>query len=153
MPVERTYVMLKPDCVRRGLVGEILSRIEKKGYRITDARMMMLDEAILEEHYAHKKDAPYFGRIVDFMTSGPVLSLIVEGQNAVAGLRILMGPTGFENGVAGTIRGDYACTTGENLIHGSDSAENAQIEIRRFFGDRMRRYQGYINIIIKSAYL
>ena len=134
MAFERTYVMLKPDCVRRGLVGEIINRIEKKGYRIADAKMMTLDEAILEVHYAHKKDEPYFPQIVEFMMSGPVLSLIVEGENAVAGLRILMGPTGFENGVAGTIRGDYASTTGENLIHGSDSVENAEIEIRRFFG-------------------
>ena len=134
MPAERTCVMLKPDCVRRGLVGEVISRIEKKGYRIVNAKMVMLDEAILEEHYAHKKDEPYFPRIVRFMTSGPVLSLIVEGDNAVAGLRILMGPTGFENGVAGTIRGDYASTTGENLIHASDSVENAEVEMRRFFG-------------------
>jgi len=134
METERTFVMLKPDCVRRGLVGEVISRIERKGFRIVDAKMMMLDEDILKTHYAHKKDEPYFPRIVRFMMSGPVMALIVAGENVVAGLRILMGPTGFENAVAGTIRGDYARNTGENLIHGSDSAESAEVEIKRFFG-------------------
>ena len=134
METERTFVMLKPDCVRRGLVGEVVSRIERKGFRIVDAKMMMLDEDILKIHYAHKKDEPYFARIVRFMTSGPVMALIIAGENVVDGLRILMGPTGFENAVAGTIRGDYAWNTGENLIHGSDSVESAEVEIKRFFG-------------------
>lgn len=131
--MERTYVMLKPDCVRRGLVGEVLARIEKKGYRIADARMLRLDEDILKEHYAHLKDKPYFSRIASFMMSGPVLGLIVEGENAVQGVRVLMGATAFEDRVAGSIRGDFSTSTNENLIHGSDSAENAELEIKRFF--------------------
>ncbi len=131
---ERTYVMLKPDCVKRGLIGEVIARIERKGYRITDARMTRLDEALLRAHYAHLKDEPFFPRIVEFMTSGPVLSMIVEGENAVRGMRILMGATHVEEAVAGTIRGDYMNTIGENLIHGSDSAESAEAEIARFFG-------------------
>ena len=125
--------MLKPDCIKRGLMGEVISRIEKKGYRITDAKMLNLDEKILREHYAHIADKPFFQEIVSYMTSGPVLAMIVEGENAVKGMRILMGATKFEEATAGTIRGDYAFCTSENIIHGSDSIENARIEIKRFF--------------------
>ncbi|UQF82191.1 MAG: nucleoside-diphosphate kinase [Mogibacterium diversum] len=132
--MEKTYIMLKPDCVKRGLMGEIISRIERKGYKIVDAKMMSLDEAILKEHYAHLADKPFFPEIVSFMTSGPVLGMIVEGENAVQGMRIIMGATKFEEATAGTIRGDFAHSTSENLIHGSDSLENAEIEIKRFFG-------------------
>jgi len=133
MAVERTYVMLKPDCLKRGLMGEVIARIEKKGYRIIDAKMLRLDGQIVREHYAHIADRSFFPDIMDYMTSGPVLAMIVEGENAVKGLRILMGATKFEEAAAGTIRGDYAFCTSENLIHGSDSAENAAIEIKRFF--------------------
>nr|WP_274947669.1 nucleoside-diphosphate kinase [Mogibacterium diversum] len=132
--MEKTYIMLKPDCVKRGLMGEVISRIERKGYKIVDAKMMNLDEAILKEHYAHLADKPFFPEIVSFMTSGPVLGMIVEGENAVQGMRIIMGATKFEEATAGTIRGDFAHSTSENLIHGSDSLENAEIEIKRFFG-------------------
>jgi nucleoside-diphosphate kinase len=134
MAIERTYVMLKPDCLKRGLVGEVIARIERKGYRIVDAKLMNLNEAILREHYAHLTNKPFFPEIVSYMTSGPVMALIVEGENAVLGVRILMGATNFEDGAAGSIRGDYASSTGENLIHGSDSAESARVEIERFFG-------------------
>ena len=134
MAMERTYIMLKPDCVKRGLMGEVISRIERKNYKIVDAKMMMLDEPILREHYAHIADKPFSPAIVTYMTSGPVLAMIVEGDNAVKGMRIIMGATKFEEATAGTIRGDYACYTSENLIHGSDSVENAEIEIKRFFG-------------------
>ncbi|WLD77018.1 nucleoside-diphosphate kinase [Mogibacterium neglectum] len=132
--MEKTYIMLKPDCVKRGLMGEVISRIERKGYKIVDAKMMNLDEAILKEHYAHLADKPFFPEIVAFMTSDPVLGMIVEGENAVQGMRIIMGATKFEEATAGTIRGDFAHSTSENLIHGSDSLENAEIEIKRFFG-------------------
>ena len=134
MAVERTYIMLKPDCIKRGLVGEVISRIEKKGYKIIDMKMMNLDEKILREHYAHIADKPFFPGIVEYMTSGPVIGMVVEGQNAVKGMRIIMGATKFEEATAGTIRGDYAFCTSENIIHGSDSIENAEIEINRFFG-------------------
>ena len=131
--VEQTYIMLKPDAIKRGLMGEIIGRIENKGYKIADAKMITLDEAILKEHYAHIADKPFFPEILDFMTSGPVLAMIVEGESVVLGMRILMGATKFEEAAAGTIRGDYAFNTGQNLIHGSDSVENAAIEIKRFF--------------------
>lgn len=134
MSIEKTYIMLKPDCVKRGLIGEVISRIERKGYKIVDAKMMNLDEAILKDHYAHLTDKPFFPNIVEYMTSGPVLGMIVEGENAIKGMRIIMGATKFEEATAGTIRGDFAHSTRENLIHGSDSPENAEIEIKRFFG-------------------
>ena len=133
MAMERTYIMLKPDCLKRGLMGEVISRIERKGYKIVEAKTMMLDEAILKEHYAHIADRPFFPEIVTYMTSGPVFGMIVEGENAVKGMRIIMGATKFEEATAGTIRGDYAFCTSENIIHGSDSVENAEIEINRFF--------------------
>lgn len=134
MAMERTYIMLKPDCIKRKLMGKVIARIEDKGYSIVDAKMMTLDEKILKEHYAHLADKPFFPEIVSFMTSGPVFAMIVEGENAVKGMRNLMGPTQFEEAVAGSIRGDYAFSTGENIIHGSDSVKNAKIEIARFFG-------------------
>lgn len=133
MAIEKTYIMLKPDCIKRGLMGEVISRIEKKGYKVINAKMLRLDETVLREHYAHIVDKPFFSEIVEYMTSGPVLAMIVEGESAVKGMRILMGPTKFEEAAAGTIRGDFAFCTTENLIHGSDSAENAEIEINRFF--------------------
>lgn len=132
--VERTYIMLKPDAIERGLVGEVIRRIERKGYRIADAKMFTLDEAVLREHYAHIADKPFFPEILTYMTSGPVFAMIVEGESAILGMRILMGATKFEEAAAGTIRGDFAFSTGENIIHGSDSPETAEIEIKRFFG-------------------
>ena len=134
MAMERTYIMLKPDCVRRGLMGEVIARIERKGFAITEVKMMQLDEAILREHYAHLTEKPFFSELVEYMTSGPVLGMIVEGDNVVKGMRILMGATKYEEAAAGTIRGDFATSTTENIIHGSDSPENAEIEIARFFG-------------------
>ncbi len=132
--MERTYVMIKPDAYERGLIGQIISRIENKGFKITDMKMMNLDEAILKEHYAHLVDKPFFGEIVEYMTSGPVVGMIVEGDRVVESMRTLMGPTDGIEALPGTIRGDYAKNKSENLIHGSDSVENAEIEIKRFFG-------------------
>lgn len=132
--MERTYIMLKPDALKRGVAGEIISRIERKGYKIAEAKTIMLTEEVLKEHYAHIADKPFFPEVVEYMVSGPVLAMIVEGPDVVQGMRILMGATKWEEAAPGTIRGDYAFCTSENLIHGSDSAENAQIEIKRFFG-------------------
>lgn len=132
--MEKTYIMLKPDALKRGVAGEIISRIEHKGYKIVEAKTMQLGEAVLKEHYAHIADKPFFPELVEYMTSGPVLAMIVEGPDVVLGMRILMGATKFEEAAPGTIRGDYAFCTTENLIHGSDSVENAEIEIKRFFG-------------------
>ena len=131
--MEKTYIMLKPDAVRSGLVGEIIARIEKKGYSIVDLKMFSLNEDILKEHYAHIADRPFFPEVVAYMTSGPVVGMILEGENVVKGMRNFMGPTKYLDAPAGTIRGDYSCNDRENLIHGSDSVENAEIEIARFF--------------------
>lgn len=131
--MERTYIMLKPDAVKRKLVGEIISKIEKKGFVISNLKMITLTDEILREHYAHIADKPFFPEIVDFMTSGPCIAMIVEGNDVVSGMRRLMGPTKWVEALPGTIRGDYAFSNGENLIHGSDSIENAEIEIKRFF--------------------
>ena len=119
-----------------GSAGEKIAALylEKKGYKIADARMMNLSPEILREHYAHIADKPFYPEVEAYMTSGPVLAMIVEGENVVKGMRILMGATKFEEAAAGTIRGDYAQSTSENIIHGSDSPENAAIEIKRFFG-------------------
>lgn len=132
--MERTYVMLKPDCVKRNLIGEVIARIERRGYKITAMKMFVMSEEILREHYAHIADKPFFPETIEYMTSGPVVAMVVEGQNVVEGVRLLMGPTKFGVAQPGSIRGDYATDTGFNLIHGSDSAESAEIEIKRFFG-------------------
>ena len=114
--IERTYIMLKPDAIERGLMGAVISRIENKGYKIVNAKMMNLNEEILKEHYAHIADRPFFPAIVEYMTRGPVFAMIVEGENAVKGMRIIMGATKFEEATAGTIRGDFANSTSENII-------------------------------------
>jgi len=132
--MERTYIMTKPDAYKRGLIGEIITRIEKKGFAIVDMKMMNLTESILEEHYAHLKDKPFFGEIVEYMTSAPVVGMIVEGNGVVDSMRKMMGPTDGLEANPGTIRGDFAKNKSENLVHGSDSVENAEIEIKRFFG-------------------
>jgi len=131
--MERTYVMLKPDAVKRGLIGEIIARIEAKGYRVTGAKMMRLDAVILREHYAHVKDQSFYPGMEDYMTSGPVMAMIVEGENVVLGTRILTGATKFEDAQPGTIRGDFGMNTTQNLIHSADTLENAETEIKRFF--------------------
>ena len=131
--MEKTYIMLKPDAVRRGLIGEIIARIEKKGYKIVDMKMFTLTEEQLREHYAHIADRPFFPEVLEYMMSGPVVAMILEGENVIKGMRNFMGPTKYLDAPAGTIRGDYSCNDRENLIHGRDAPETAEIEIKRFF--------------------
>ena len=133
--MEKTYIMLKPDAIRRNLIGEIIGRIEKKGYKITNMKMFTLNEPILREHYAHIADRPFFPEVVEYMTSGPVVGMIVEGDSVIKGMRQMMGATKYLEAPMGTIRGDYYCNDRENLIHGSDAPETAEIEIKRFFGN------------------
>ena len=132
--MEKTYIMLKPDAYKRGLVGEIISRIEKKGLSITQMKMFNLKDETINEHYKHLADKPFFGELKNFMTSGPVVGMVVEGDKAISTMRRLMGPTNWEEALPGTIRGDYAFNMTENLIHGSDSEQTAEEEIKRFFG-------------------
>lgn len=131
--MERTYAMLKPDAVERKLAGLIIQRIEAKGYRIAEIKIMMLTKEVLREHYAHVAQKPFYPEMESYMMSGPVWAMIVEGENVVKGMRTLIGATKFEDALAGTIRGDFAGSTTKNIIHGADSPENAEIEIKRFF--------------------
>ena len=131
---EKTFIMLKPDAVKRRLIGEVISRIENKGYQITQAKLMSLDEEVIAEHYAHLQDKPFYTNLERYMSSGPVFTMVVEGVNVIAGMRQLMGPTNVYEALPGTIRGDYANDMTENIIHGSDSEDSATIEIKRFFG-------------------
>lgn len=134
MSLEKTYIMLKPDAVRRGLIGEVVSRIERKGYQITQAKLMELSKDTVAEHYAHLTDKPFYPELEGFMLSGPVFGMVVEGEKVIDGMRQLMGPTNIFEAAPGTIRGDYANNMTENIVHGSDAPDTAEAEIKRFFG-------------------
>jgi nucleoside-diphosphate kinase len=131
---QTTLVICKPDSVRRGLVGEILSRLERKGLRIEALRMMRVDRDLAERHYGEHREKPFFGELVDFITSGDVVVARVSGREAVSVVRTLMGSTDPAASAPGTIRGDLAITVTDNLIHGSDSLESAERELALFFG-------------------
>lgn len=133
MEDQRTLVVLKPDAVRRGLVGEIILRLEKRGLRLCGARLFRFDEALCREHYAHLAQESFFSEIVDYMTSGPSLALIWEGPEAVRIVRTIIGPTNPVEAPPGTIRGDFAISYRQNVVHASDSLETATEEIERFF--------------------
>ena len=131
--MERTLLILKPGAVQRGLVGEIISRFEKRGLKLVAMKMKRLDNAILEKHYAHLKDRPFFPWLCESMTAAPVVLCCIEGVEAVRVVREMAGATNARNAVPGTIRGDYAVSSQENVVHTSDSVENAAIELDRFF--------------------
>lgn len=131
--MEQTLVILKPSAIERGLIGEIISRIQKKGLIITGMKMMQLDEAILREHYAHLVDRPFFPSIVASMTASPVICMVLKGVDAVAVFRQMTGVTNGRKAVPGTLRGDFCMSGQANIVHASDSVENAKIEIARFF--------------------
>lgn len=133
MASESTVLIVKPDAVRRGLIGEVLRRIESKGLRIAEMRTMEIDLPLAEEHYAEHREKPFFGDLVEFITSGPVVVARVEGEQAVRVLRMLMGPTDPAAAAPGTIRGDLGTAITENLVHGSDSPESASRELKLFF--------------------
>ena len=130
-----SLIIVKPDAIQRNLTGEIVARIERKGLKIVGMKMMSIEDAILEEHYSHIKDKPFFPGIRDFMKSCPVIVFAVEGINAISALRLLVGPTKAWEANAGTIRGDFSLSTQSNLVHASDSIENGEIEVKRFFAD------------------
>lgn len=134
MTVEQTYIMLKPDAIRRHLMGNIITRIEQKGYLIVQAKLMELDKDIVANHYAHLVDQPFYPKLESYMLSGPVFGMVVEGEQVIQGMRAMMGPTDVFQAPTGTIRGDFATDVTYNLIHGSDSPESAKEEINRFFG-------------------
>jgi nucleoside-diphosphate kinase len=132
--VESTLLIVKPDAVRRGLIGEVLRRVEAKGLRIAEMRMTTIDPDLAEEHYAEHRDKPFFDELVTFIGSGPVVVARVEGEQAVPVLRALIGPTDPALAPPGTIRGDFGLVITENLVHGSDSPESAERELKLFFG-------------------
>jgi nucleoside-diphosphate kinase len=134
MASQQTFVMVKPDGVRRRLVGEVIRRIEAKGYDIREMKLLTVDESLAKKHYAEHVDKPFFGELVSFITSGPSVAMVVEGADAVAGLRRIMGATNPLDATTGSIRGDFATEITENIVHGSDSPESAEREINLFFG-------------------
>lgn len=130
---ERTLVLIKPDGVERGLIGDVLSRIERKGFRIVALELRTLEPAVAEEHYGEHKDKPFFGDLVAFITGGPLVAAVIEGPEAISSWRTMMGATNPANAAPGTIRGDLATETQMNVTHGSDSPESAAREIALFF--------------------
>lgn len=131
--MERTYLMVKPDGVQRNLVGEIISRFEKRGFKIVGLKMLQISRATAEKHYGEHVDKPFFKGLVDFITSGPVVAMVLEGKGVINAAREMMGATNPLKAAPGTIRGTYGIDTGRNVIHGSDSPESAEREIALFF--------------------
>jgi nucleoside-diphosphate kinase len=130
---ERTLVLIKPDALQRSLVGEILQRFERKGLKVVGLKMMALGDAVLEEHYSHHKEKPFFPKLRDFMKQAPVVALALEGIEAVSVVRALCGETSGRKALSGTIRGDFSISQQANIVHASDSVENGQVEVKRFF--------------------
>ncbi|CAB4703585.1 MAG: nucleoside-diphosphate kinase [Actinobacteria bacterium] len=135
MAVERTLVLCKPDAVRRGLSGEIVARFERRGFVLKGARLLKVSKGLAQQHYEEHKGKPFFGELVAFITSGPVLALAIEGESAISVVRTMMGATNPANSAPGTIRGDLALEMSENVIHGSDSKASAKRELALFFPD------------------
>ena len=133
--METTLVLLKPDALRRGLMSDILGRFERRGLEFRGARLLQLDRATAEAHYAEHRERPFFGELVDFITSGPILALALRGDGAVLLVREMMGATDPRKSAPGTIRGDLAIALSENVVHGSDSTASAERELALFFGD------------------
>jgi nucleoside-diphosphate kinase len=131
--MERTLILLKPDCVQRRLAGEVLSRFERKGLRLVALKLVQADRALAERHYDVHRERPFFSSLVQFLTSGPTIALVLEGREAVVVARNLIGATDGTKAPPGTIRGDYAISVQNNLVHGSDSVDNAQQEIALWF--------------------
>jgi nucleoside-diphosphate kinase len=133
--LERTLVLVKPDAMRRALAGEILARLERRGLQLRAARLLTVDRSLAHEHYAEHAEKPFFGELVEFITSGPTLALVVEGEGAIKLVRTTMGATNPADAAPGTIRGDLSLSMPDNLVHGSDAPESAEREIRLWFPD------------------
>lgn len=133
--MERSFVMVKPDGVQRGLVGEVISRFERRGLKLVGAKFMQVPRALAEQHYAELKDKPFFPELITFITSGPVMAMVWEGPGAIASIRATMGATNPANAAPGTIRADHAINVSQNIVHGSDGPETAAREIALWFGD------------------
>ncbi len=134
-PMERTFVMVKPDGVQRGLVGEVIGRLERKGLKIVAVKMLWIKRELAENHYAEHREKPFFQNLVEYITSSPVVAMVVEGKNAISVVRTLVGATNPAEASPGTIRGDFGLDVGRNVVHASDSPESAEREIKLFFSD------------------
>ena len=137
MAVERTLILIKPDAMQRRLAGEILGRFERRGLTVRAARLVNVDRDLAERHYAEHREKPFFGELVDFITSGPTLALALEGEGAIAASRKTIGATNPADAEPGSIRGDLAIAMPDNLVHGSDAPETAQRELALWFGDEL----------------
>ncbi len=137
MASEQTLILIKPDAMQRALAGEILARFERRGFEVRAAKLVSVDRELAERHYDEHRAKPFFGELVDFITSGPTLALVLEGEGAVAVTRTTIGATNPAEAAPGTIRGDLALAMPDNLVHGSDSAETAEREIALWFGDEL----------------
>ena len=135
MAVERTLVLVKPDAVRRGLAGDILARFERRGLTVRGAKLVLVDRALAERHYAEHAEKPFFGELVDFITSGPTLAFVLEGEGAIGTARRTIGATNPADADPGSLRGELALAMPNNLVHGSDSPESAEREIALWFPD------------------
>ena len=133
--MERTFVAIKPDAVQRGLIGEIIQRFEKKGFKILALKMMLVDAEMAERHYAEHVGKPFFENLINFITSGPIIAMVIQGEDVVSLVRKMMGSTNPKDAAPGTIRADYAQITERNIVHGSDSPESAAREIALFFDE------------------
>ncbi|MEW9674714.1 nucleoside-diphosphate kinase [Lentibacillus sp. L22] len=133
--MEKTFLMVKPDGVQRDLIGEIVTRFERKGFQLVGAKLMNISTDLAETHYSEHKERPFFGELVGFITSGPVFAMVWEGENVITTAREMMGKTNPAEAAPGTIRGDFGVTVGKNIIHGSDSPESAVREINLFFNE------------------
>jgi len=135
MAVERSLILIKPDAVKRRLAGEILGRIERRGLTLRAGKLVQVDRALAEQHYAEHREKPFFGELVEFITSAPTFALVVEGEGAIATMRTTIGATSPADAQPGSIRGDLALAMPDNLVHGSDSPESAERELELWFGD------------------
>jgi len=135
MATERTFAMIKPDGVKRNLIGDVVCRIEAKGFTIVGMKLMQISRELAERHYGEHKDKPFFETLVSFITSGPVVAMVLEGENAIAEWRKMMGATNPKDAALGTIRGDHATIIDENVVHGSDAPATAEREINIFFDE------------------
>jgi nucleoside-diphosphate kinase len=131
--MERTLILVKPDAFARGLTGEIIARFEAKGLKIVAARHMTVTEALAGEHYAEHRERPFFGELVEFITSGPIMALVFEGESAIKAARQVIGATNPLEAAPGSIRGDFAISVGQNMVHGSDAPESGEREAKLFF--------------------
>jgi nucleoside-diphosphate kinase len=134
MELERTLVIIKPDAVQRGLAGEIIARLERRGLKIVALKLQVISRDLAERHYGEHKGKPFYAGLVDYITSGPVVTMVLEGPQAIAATRATMGSTRPVEAAPGTIRGDFGLMVGRNLIHGSDGPESAAREVQLFFG-------------------